>query len=129
MELRHTTVLHLVNHILVPVEQFGALVSRKVGVTGDKSILTFLMENNLSKQQGEDLVISPCKWCKGAGTGASDRMVAYINNQDKICFNMTSPLKRLTTEVTNLQYKTPFVSAFSEVRMLYPTTIQYVDGI
>lgn len=119
----------LPNHILIPVEQFGALVSRKIGVTGDKSILTFIMENNLTKQQGEDLVISPCKWCKGAGTGSADRMVVYINESEKIKFNITSPLKRLTTEIADLQYKVPFVSAFSEVRFLYPTTVRYVDGI
>ena len=117
------------NHVLIPVEQFGALVSRKVGVTGDKSIITFLMENNLAKQQGVDLVISPCKWCKGAGTGDTDRMVVYINDVSKIKFNLTAPLKRLTTEIADLQYKVPFVSAFSEVRFLYPTTVRYVDGI
>ena len=117
------------NHVLIPVEQFGALVSRKVGVTGDKSIITFLMENNLAKQQGVDLVISPCKWCKGAGSDSSDRMVVYINDVSKIKFNLTAPLKRLTTEVADLQYKVPFVSAFSEVRFLYPTTVRYVDGI
>jgi len=117
------------NHILIPVEQFGALVSRKIGVTGDKSILTFIMENNLAKQQGVDLVISPCKWCKAAGTDSTDRMVVYINDVSKIKFNLTAPLKRLTTEVADLQYKVPFVSAFSEVRFLYPTTVRYVDGI
>ena len=117
------------NHILIPVEQFGALVSRKVGVTGDKSIMTFLMENNLAKQQGVDLVISPCKWCKQAGTSSADRMVVSINNVSKIKFNITAPLKRLTTEIADLQYKVPFVSAFSEVRFLYPTVVRYVDGI
>ena len=55
----------LPNHILVPVEQFGAIVSRKVGVTGDKSILTYIEENNIVAKQGKDLVISPCKFCKG----------------------------------------------------------------
>ena len=111
------------------MEQFGALVSRKVGVTGDKSIMTFIMENNLAKQQGVNLVISPCKWCKAAGTSSADRMVVYINDVSKIKFNITAPLKRLTTEIADLQYKVPFVSAFSEVRFLYPTTVRYVDGI
>ena len=117
------------NHILIPVEQFGSLVSRKVGVTGDKSIMTYLMENNLAKQQGVELVISPCKWCKQAGTSSADRMVVYVNDVSKIKFNLCAPLKRLTTEVADLQYKVPFVSAFSEVRFLYPTLVRYVDGI
>lgn len=119
----------IVNHILVPVEQFGLLVSMKVGTTGDKSILTFIEENNLAGKQGVRLVISPCKWLKGAGSGATDRLVAYVNDLSKVCFNLTSPLHRLSTEISNLAYKTPFVSQFSEVRFKYPTTVEYVDGI
>lgn len=119
----------LANHILVPPAQFSALATRKVGDTGDKTILTFIMENNIAKTQGRELVISPCKWCKGQGTGNTDRMVAYVNDEERICFNITSPLHRLTTEITQLQYKTPFVSQFSEVRFLYPTTVMYADGI
>lgn len=71
----------LVNHILVPPAQFSALATRKVGDDGDKSILTFLLENNITKTQGHELVISPCKWCAGIGQGATDRMVAYINDE------------------------------------------------
>ena len=119
----------LVNHILIPSEQYSSLVSRKVGVTGDKSIMTYILENNIAKTQGHELVISPCKWCKGVGAGTTDRLVAYINDEERVCFNITSPLHRLTTEVTQLQYKTPFVSQFSEVRFKYPTTCMYVDGI
>ena len=70
----------LPNHILVPVEQFGLLVTRKVSHDSERSILTYVQENNLTTQQGGDLVISPCKWCKGIGAGGTDRMVGYIND-------------------------------------------------
>ena len=43
----------LPNHILVPVEQFGALVTRKVSDDSERSILTYVLENNLSAQQGD----------------------------------------------------------------------------
>lgn len=119
----------LPNHILVPVEQFGALVNRKVGTTGDKSILTYIMENNIVNQQGGDLVISPCKYCKAAGTDSADRMVVYINDVEKIRFHQTSPLHRLATETLNLTFRTPYVAQQSEVEFLYPTTVRYVDGI
>ena len=55
----------LPNHILIPVEQFGQLVTRKVSDDSERSILTYVLENNLAVQQGGDLVISPCKWCRG----------------------------------------------------------------
>lgn len=119
----------LPDHILIPVEQFGAIVTRKVGTTGDKSILTYILENNLTNQQGGNLVISPCSYCDGVGTDSSDRMVVYINDVSKIRFHQTSPLHRLETEITQLTYKTPYVAQVSEVEFLYPTTVRYVDGI
>ena len=119
----------LPNHILIPVEQFGALVSRKVGTTGDKSILTYIEENNITTKQGKQLIISPCKYCYHAGTGSTDRMVVYINNQDMIEFEMTAPLQRLQTEVANLAFKTHYVAQVSEVKFKYPTTVYYMDGI
>ena len=108
----------LPNHILVPVEQFGALVTRKVSDDSERSILSYVLENNLTTQQGGELVISPCKWCSRAGSSRSDRMVVYCNRIDRICFNLTQPLRRMETEYQ-----------FSEVRFLYPSTVRYMDAI
>ena len=119
----------LPNHILVPVEQFGLLVSRKVSDDSERSILTYVLENNLTNQQGGHLVISPCKWCSGIGSSSTDRMVCYINDPDKICFNLTQPLKRMETEYSEMRIKIPYIAQFSEVRFLYPTTVRYMDGI
>ena len=119
----------LPNHILIPVEQFGQLVTRKVSDDSERSILTYVLENNLAAQQGGDLVISPCKWCSGAGTGSSDRMVVYANRVDRICFNLTQPLRRMETEYADMRIKIPYFAQFSEVRFLYPTTVWYMDGI
>ena len=119
----------LPNHILIPVEQYGQLVTRKVGVTGDKSILTYVEENNIVTKQGKQLVISPCKYNKGIGTGETDRMVVYINDVDKIRYHQTATLRRLNTEISNLAFKTPYVAQVSEVEFCYPTTVYYVDGI
>ena len=119
----------LPNQILIPVYQFGQLVTRKVGVTGDKSILTYVKENNIVEKQGKKLEILPCKYCYHAGTDSADRMVVYINDVDKIRYHQTAPLRRLTTEVGELCFKTPYVAQVSEVEFLYPTTVYYVDGI
>ena len=119
----------LPNHILVPVEQFGLLVTRKVSEDSERSILTYVLENNLTSQQGGNLVISPCKWCRGIGSNGSDRMVAYMNRPDRICFNLTQPLHRMDTEFSEMRFKIPYIAQFSEVRFLYPTTVRYMDGI
>ena len=119
----------LPNHILVPVEQFGLLVTRKVSDDSERSILTYVLENNLTNQQGGHLVISPCKWLSGIGSGSSDRMVCYINDPEKICFNLTQPLRRMETEYAEMRIKIPYIAQFSEVRFLYPQTVRYMDAI
>ena len=119
----------LPNHILIPVDQFGALVTRKVADDSGKSILTYVLENNLAAHQGVDLVISPCKWCRAAGSDSTDRMVCYTNRVDRICFNLTQPLTRLETEISDMRFKIPYFAQFSEVRFLYPSTVRYMDGI
>ena len=119
----------LPNQILLPIKQFGDLVTRKVGVTGDKSILTYIEENNIVVKQKKDLEILPCKFCDGAGTDSTDRMVIYTNKVDKIRFHQTAPLKRLPVEVRDLSFRTPYVAQVSEVEFCYPTLVRYVDGI
>ena len=119
----------LPNHILIPVEQFGSLVTRKVSDDSERSILTYVLENNLATQQGGDLTISPCKWCSGIGSNDSDRMVVYMNRMDRICFNLTQPLRRMDTEYSEMRIKIPYIAQFSEVRFLYPSTVRYLDGI
>ena len=119
----------LPNHILVPVEQFGLLVTRKVSDDSERSILTYVLENNIATQQGSDLVISPCKWCTRAGSANNDRMVVYCNSVDRICFNLTQPLCRMNTEYSEMRIKIPYIAQFSEVRFLYPSTVRYMDGI
>lgn len=119
----------LPNHIILPVKQFGQLVTRKVGDAGEMSILTYVLQNNLTVQQGGNLVISPSKWCQAAGTSNADRLVAYMNQEDRICFNLTQPLRRMETEYAEMRIKIPYICQFSEVRFLYPTTVRYMDGI
>ena len=119
----------LPNHILVPVEQFGALVTRKVSDDSERSILTYVLENNIATQQGGELIISPCKWCSRAGSSRSDRMVVYCNRIDRICFNLTQPLRRMETEYAEMRIKIPYIAQFSEVRFLYPSTVRYMDAI
>ncbi len=119
----------LPNHILVPVEQFGILVTRKVSDDSGRSILAYVLENNLTAQQGGELIISPCKYCSGVGSDYSDRMVLYMNREDRICFNLTQPLRRMDTEYADMRIKIPYIAQFSEVRFLYPSTVRYLDGI
>ena len=119
----------LPNHLLIPTEQFGQLVTRKVSDDSERSILTYVLENNIVTQQKRELTIAPVKWCSGVGSGSTDRMVAYMNREDRICYNLTQPLRRMENEYAQMRIKIPYIAQFSEVRFLYPTTVRYMDGI
>lgn len=119
----------LPNHILIPPTQFGALVTRKVSDDGTMSILEYVLKNNLSSQQGVELTIAPCTYCSRAGSSRSDRMVVYSNREDRICYNLTQPLRRMDTERGDMRIKIPYIGQFSEVRFLYPSTVRYMDAI
>ena len=121
----------MANHILIPPAQYGYIVKQKVSDDASKSILSYLLENNIGKEQGIDLFIGPLPMLKGAGTGSTDRMIAYVNNEDKVRFSMTVPLSRTMVEqsVMQMSYLSAFVAQFGQVEFLYYQPVIYVDGI
>lgn len=121
----------MANHILIPPNQYAFLVGRKVSDAGNISILQFLLENNIARNQGVDLVIAPSRWCTAAGTGNKDRMVAYVNDEDRINFDLPVPLSRVMTEpsVKDLAFLTAYAAQLGQVKVLYDTCIRYMDGI
>lgn len=119
------------NHILIPPARFGYLVTQKVSSAGNVSILQYVLDNNIAKAQGINLVIAPSRWCIQAGTGSSELMVAYVNSEDKVNFDMTVPLMRAMTQpsVRDMAYLSAYVGQYSQVKFLYTQTIRYAYGI
>ena len=119
------------NHIIMPYEQFNYLATTKVTDLAEKTILTFLLENNVAKQNGSDLVIAATKWCKGAGDAGVDRMVVYRNEERFLAMDELVPLTRaMTSSNTNdFCFDTAYAGNLSEVEMFYDQTMLYVDGI
>ena len=119
------------NHIIMPYEQYNYLATTKVSTIAEKTILTFLLENNVAKQNGSDLFIGATAWCKGAGTGGSNRMVVYCNKERYVAMDELVPLARaMTTPNTqDFCYDTAYAANVSEVEIFYSQTIAYADGI
>jgi hypothetical protein len=121
----------MANHILIPPSQYTYIVSTKVSTAGNISILQFLLENNIGKNQGVDLTIAPSRWCIGAGAGGKDRMFAYVNDEDRVNFDLTVPLSRVMTQpqVTEMAYLTAYAAQIGQVKFLYTQCARYGDGI
>jgi len=123
----------MANHILIPPAQFAYIASQLVSGNGSVSILTYLLENNIGKSQGVDLKIFPSRWCIGAGAGATDRMLAYVNDEDRVVLDVTVPIQRVMT-TPNISsgggaYLTLYQGQIGVVKFLYFQPALYADGL
>lgn len=121
----------MANHILIPPSQFSYISSQLISIAGNVSILTWLLENNIGKTQGVDLQIYPCRWCISAGSGSTDRMVGYVNDEDRIYMDITVPIQRAMTQpsVQEAAYLTLYMGQLGVPKFLYLQPVAYVDGI
>lgn len=119
------------NHLLLPPDKYAYIVSTRIGTSGNENILDYLSRNNLATNRGGNLYIAPCRWCSGAGTGKTDRMVAYVNDRDKVYFDLPVPLTRAMTQPVALQfaYITIYAAQMGQVKWLYYQPARYMDGI
>lgn len=123
----------MANHILIPPAQFAMLL-RKVSEAGNVSILEYLLANNIGKTQGVELKIFPSRWCisAGAGSPATQRMVAYVNDEDRVYLDVTVPINRVMTMPTVADggaYLTLYLGQIGVVKFLFYTPVIYYDGI
>jgi hypothetical protein len=121
----------MANHILISPQEYAYIVSRVVSDAGNMSILNYLLENNIGKNQDVDLYIAPSRWCVGAGINGTNRMVAYVNDESKILLDIPVPLQRAMTQqsVGDMAYLTGYVANIGQVKVLYTQCIEYADGI
>lgn len=119
------------NHVLISPQNYAYVASQKMSEAGNVSILTYLLENNIAKNQGVDLAIEPSRWCVAAGTGGTDRMVAYVNDESKVLIDIPVPLMRAMTQpsVENIAYMTAYMANIGQVKFLYYQCVSYNDGI
>ena len=121
----------IANHILLPPAKYAYIQSTRIGTSGDESILSYILKNNLAANQGKSLTIVPCRWCTGAGTGGKDRMVIYVNDKDFLYFDLPVPLTRAMTQPVALQfaYVTIYAAQMGQIKWMYYQPARYVDGI
>lgn len=121
----------MANHILIDPANYAIITSRKVSEAGNISVLEYVLQNNIAKNQGRDIVIVPCRWCTGAGTGSKNRMVGYVMDRDFVSIDIPVSLGRVITETSALQmaYLTTYAGQIGQVKFNYPQCVRYKDGI
>ena len=121
----------MANQLLIPPAKYAYIVNTKVSTAGNVSILTYLLENNIAKNQGRELKIFPSRWCIDAGVGVTNRMIAYVNAENRVNMDLTVPLSRVMTapNVGSASYETLYAAQIGQVKFLYTQCARYADGI
>lgn len=119
------------NHIILPYAQYNYIATTKVSNYAEKTILTFLLENNVAKVNGSDLFIGATTFASGIGTGSTDRMMVYCNKERYVAMDELVPLTRAMTtpNAERFSYDTVYAGNVSEVEFFSPETAKYIDGI
>lgn len=113
----------------LPPVQFSMIASQKVSSAGNVSVLEFLKKNSIALAiNGKELDIQPIKWLTGRGSGSTNRMMVYTNDESRIRFPMV-PIRRETPYYQGIRFTSPYLWAFGEVEFVYPETVRYADGI
>ncbi|CAN0620496.1 putative bacteriophage protein [Burkholderia multivorans] len=123
------------NRLMLPPAKLGYIASQMISSAGNKSILTYILENNICTQQGVPLEVLELKWLIGAGVGGTqgqlgtvDRMVAYNSDKKYVQFPMTD-LQRTPLEYRSLFQITTYWSRIGQIEWRYGVTAAYRDGL
>lgn len=122
------------NHILIDPANFAYLNMTPLtvaGVQGGISIMKYLMENNIATQKGVDLFIGECRFCEGAGSGSTNRLVAYHNEKRFVGMDVPVPMSRVMTQpnIQTASYDSLYMANVGQVKIHYYEPFIYRDGI
>lgn len=110
--------------LLLPIEQYHLIASKKVGVDSNMTVLKFFMETTP--------YIKMVGWVNeldGAGAGGLDRMWCYKRDPDKVTLEIPQDFEQLDVEQRNLEFVVPCHSRMGGVLVYYPLSMAYADGI
>ena len=122
------------NHILIDPANFAYLNMTPLtvaGVQGGISIMKYLTENNIAAQKGVDLFIGECRFCEGAGSGSTNRLVAYRNEKRFVGMDVPVPMSRVMTQpnIQTASYDSLYMADVGQVKIHYYEPFIYRDGI
>lgn len=117
--------------LLIPWSVYPVLM-QPMTTGGFSSVLEFILNNNIARQNGIDLKIFPLAndWIATAGTGNGTRAVAYRNNEDTVLLRAPQPVTKVFTVPTTKDggaYETIFNGCIGQVQVYRGQAFYYLD--
>lgn len=109
--------------VVVPIEQFNLLQSKRLSGNGERTALQFAQASAFVES------IEPWYRCDGAGAGGTDRMCAFASQPDVVSALVPEEFMLHAPQERNLELVRLATAACGGVIARYPVAIAYGDGI
>jgi hypothetical protein len=120
----------IVNTVALPGAQYGYIATTPRSEGSDTTILTFLMNNNLSRvERNQQIQIVGGVDLDTAGAGGTSRMLVYERNDTNLVMHIPMPVLFHAPQVEGLETQIPGEYKYAGVEWRYPSSGLYVDGI
>lgn len=119
-----------IDTIVVAPAALATIASKPRSTTSDTTVLNFLKQNNIAKQQrGIDIDFQPGFQLNTAGVGSTRRMMGYVKNPNRLVMHIPLPLRFLAPQLVGLGVQVPGEYKYSGVEIRYPKSAYYMDNI
>jgi len=113
--------------LCLPTAQYSFIANTPRSTTSDTTILQYLVQNSIYINSVDD--IKPLPELVGKGAAATDRMMVYTKDIDKVVFHIPMPFRIEQPVRKTLGWEVPAVYKLSGVEFRYPLSAAYADGI
>ena len=118
-----TNGIERVNTILIPPAQMDLIKNLRVGTTSDTTVYEFFTRNN------SDVTLESTYSLKGAGTGGTDMMIAYVKDAEHLTFELPMPFEQMDAQLDGLEWKVPCMATIVGTLIFYPLSVAWAQGI
>jgi hypothetical protein len=119
------------NSLLLPTSRFLTANNTQVSSGSDKTVLTFLQENNsFTAITKRPLDIRPSRELETAGASGTKRMIAYEKSPDNMEFFLPGLFEFLSPfAISSMSWRVDGIMNVGQLEIYRPKTVSYRDGI
>ena len=120
--------VEMADTLLMSPERYALLAQKPLGDNSDKTIMEFLMNYNVyTMQTGQPLMIRTLRQLSTAAAGNSQRVIAYMRDEEVIKLHMPMPLRWWPAQQRLLQYVVPGMFRIAGLELRRPGSMRYLD--
>jgi hypothetical protein len=110
--------------LLLPITQYNYIANTPRSTNSDTTILQYILKNNP--------YLKTIEWLPeltGIGSGATNRMLAYVKDEDHLTLEIPQPFEQFPPQQRNLAFIVECHSRTGGTILYYPASVAVGDGI